>query len=220
LAFRNHGWDGVYEVLTFQEVIDLAKRKSREKGRTIGIYPETKHPTYFKSIGLPLESRLVEMLNRNGYTHPNSPVFIQSFELANLRELRKMTKVPLIFLLVEAKWQPYDFVVAGDTRAYGDLTKPEALAEIATFANGIGPYKRLIVPEGPDHRLLPPTSLVADAHRAGLRVHPYTFRDEPTFLAADYKLDPIAEYLQFYELGVDGLFRLCRALPRSRRRAR
>lgn len=206
LAFRNHGWDGVYEVLTFQEVIDIAKAKSREKGRTIGIYPETKHPTYFKSIGLPLEGRLVEMLNRNGYTQPTAPVFIQSFEVANLRELRTMTKVPLILLFEEAALQPYDFVAAGDKRTYGDLTKPAALAEIATFANGIGPYKRLIVPEGPDHRLLPPTSLVADAHRAGLRVHPYTFRDEPTFLAADYKLDPIQEYLQFFELGVDGLF--------------
>jgi len=206
LPFRNQGFNGVYEILTFQEVIDIAKRKSAETGHTIGIYPETKHPTYFKSIGLPLEARLVETLNRNGYTDPTSPVFIQSFEVANLRELRKMTKVRLILLFEDGPLQPYDFVVAGDPRTYLDLTRPAALAEIATFADGIGPYKRLILPEGSDRRLLPATSLIADAHRAGLRVHPYTFRDEPTFLAADYHNDPIREYLHFFELGVDGVF--------------
>jgi glycerophosphoryl diester phosphodiesterase len=104
------------------------------------------------------------------------------------------------------KLQPYDFVVAGDRRTYGDLMTSTELAVIGTYAHGIGPDKRSIVPQGFDAALLAPTGLVADAHRAGLVVHPYTFRDEPVFLASDYQLDPVKEYLQFYMLGVDGLF--------------
>jgi glycerophosphoryl diester phosphodiesterase len=206
LPFRNQGWNSVYEIPTFQEVIDLAKRRSRENGRVVGIYPETKHPSYFRSIGLALEPRLIKALAANGYTDPSAPVFIQSFEVQNLKELSKLTKVRLVQLMDDDELQPYDFIVAGDRRTYGDLMTPTALAEIATYAQGIGPSKRSIVPAGPGKALLTPTSLVAEAHKAGLVVHPYTFRDEPQFLAADYGLDPVKEYLQFYMLGVDGVF--------------
>jgi glycerophosphoryl diester phosphodiesterase len=206
LPFRNQGWNGVYEIPTFQEVIDLAKRKSQETGRVIGIYPETKHSTYFRSIGLALEPPLLKTLEANGYVTASAPVFIQSFEVQNLKDLSKLTKVRLIQLMEDNRLQPYDFVVAGDRRTYGDLQTPAALAEIATYAQGIGPFKRSIVPQGADKALLPPTSLVADAHQAGLLVHPYTFRDEPEFLAAEYRLDPVKEYLQFFALGVDGVF--------------
>ena len=106
----------------------------------------------------------------------------------------------------DGKLKPYDFVAAGDPRSYGDLMTPTGLAAIAAYANGIGPFKRSIVPQGANRSLLPPTSLVADAHKAGLVVHPYTFRDEPEFLAPDYGFDPVKEYLQFYRLGVDGVF--------------
>jgi len=106
----------------------------------------------------------------------------------------------------DGKLKPYDFVAAGDARSYADLMTPAGLAAIATYANGIGPFKRSIVPQGENRALLPATSLVADAHKAGLVVHPYTFRDEPEFLAPDYGLDPVKEYLQFYRLGVDGVF--------------
>ena len=206
LPFRNQGWNGVYEILTFQEVIDLAKRKSQEKGRLIGIYPETKHPSYFRSIGLALEPPLVKALEANGYTNADAPVLVQSFEVQNLKDLSKLTKVRLVQLMEDEKLQPYDFVEAGDRRTYGDLMTPTALSAIATYAYGIGPFKRSIVPQGSDGTLLPPNSLVGDAHRAGLVVHPYTFRDEPEFLARDYGLDPVKEYLQFYALGVDGVF--------------
>jgi glycerophosphoryl diester phosphodiesterase len=206
LAFRNQGWNGVFEVPTFQEVIDLAKRKSAEKGRVIGIYPETKHPSYFRSIALALEPPLVAMLAANGYDDARAAVFIQSFEVQNLRDLAKMTRVRLVQLMDDGSAQPYDFVASGDRRTYGDLMTSAGLAEIATYAQGIGPYKGSIVPVGGDKALLAPTSLVADAHRAGLVVHPYTFRDEPQFLAPDYRLEPIREYLQFYGLGVDGVF--------------
>jgi glycerophosphoryl diester phosphodiesterase len=206
LATRNQGWNGYYEIPTLQEVIDLAKRRGRETGRVIGIYPETKHPSYFRSIGLALEAPLIKALADNGYTDAGAPVFIQSFEVANLKDLSKLTRVRLVQLMDDDNLKPYDFVAAGDPRSYADLMTPAGLAAIATYANGIGPFKRSIVPQGANRMLLPPTSLVADAHKAGLVVHPYTFRDEPEFLAPDYGLDPVKEYLQFYGLGVDGVF--------------
>jgi glycerophosphoryl diester phosphodiesterase len=206
LPFRNQGWNGVYEIPTLQEVIDLAKRKSQATGRVIGIYPETKHPSYFRSIGLALEPPLIKALVANGYTDADAPVFVQSFEVQNLKDLSKLTKVRLVQLMADNKLRPYDFIVAGDRRTYGDLMTPTALVAVATYAQGVGPFKRSIVPQGPDMALLTPTSLVADAHKAGLVVHPYTFRDEPEFLAPDYRLDPVKEYLQFYMLGVDGVF--------------
>lgn len=205
LPFRDRSFDGRFEVPTFAEVLALARRRSGETGRTIGVYPETKHPTYFRSLGLPLEEPLLLALQEAGYRGRTAPVYIQSFEVGNLRELRKSTDLPLIQLL-EAAGQPWDFTVAGDIRTYRDLATPAGLAEIAAYADGIGPDKRGIVPSGPDGRLLPPTSLVADAHHAGLLVHPWTFRSDGPFLAPEYGGDPEREYHQFYSLGVDGLF--------------
>ncbi len=206
LDFRDQSHNGKFEVPTFEEVIDLALAKSRETGRAIGIYPETKHPTYLDSIGLSLEEPLVAALRAKGLDRADAPVFIQSFETANLKQLNGMTAVKLVQLMEAADRQPYDFVVAGDERTYGDLVTPQGLREIATYADGIGPYKRLIVPEGENKALKSPTNLVADAHAAGLLVHPYTFRNEAQYLARDYGGDPAAEYRQFFELGVDGLF--------------
>ncbi len=206
LPFRSHAHDGREAILTLQEVIDIAKRASAEFGRTIGIYPETKHPSYFRALGLPLEEKLVATLKANGYDAPDAPCFIQSFEYGNLQALRAMISTPTVFLMEGARQRPYDFVLAGDPRRYGDLTHPEELAKIAGFANGIGPTKRLIVPEHADRTLARPTTLVEDAHRAGLLVHPYTFRDDPVFLAPDYAGDPQEEYLQFFRLGVDAVF--------------
>jgi len=215
LPFRDQSFNGQDQILTFQEVIDIAKNASAKTGRTIGIYPETKHPTYFRSIGLPLEDRLVDILNKNGYTGPDAPVYIQSFEVSNLKYLNTKTDVPLVQLLdaidvgpdgklIETK--PYDFVASGDPRTYADLRTPQGLAEIATYADGIGPWKRMIVSVDANNKTLPPTTLVQDAHAAGLLVHPYTFRNEPGYLATDYNGSPQAEYDQFYNLGVDGLF--------------
>jgi glycerophosphoryl diester phosphodiesterase len=208
----NTAFDGLYQVPTFQEVIDLARRAG------VGIYPETKHPTYFDSIGLSLEQPLVATLNANGYRGPDAPIFVQSFEVANLKELNRRTRVRLV-QLIDATGRPYDFVVAGDPRTYADLVTPEGLAEIATYADGIGPNKNLIVPRDADGNLQPPTGLVGDAHRAGLVVHPWTFRRENNFLPADFRqgnpASPVylqamgdfpAELRLFYRLGVDGLF--------------
>jgi glycerophosphoryl diester phosphodiesterase len=205
LATRDHSLDGRFEVPTFEEVLALARRKSAETGRTIGVYPETKHPTWFRSLGLPLEERLITILHRSGYAGRSAPVFLQSFETGNLRALRRMTDLPIIQLL-EDEGQPWDLAAAGDPRTYRDLTTPEGLAGIAAYADGIGPSKRLIVPAGPDGKLGPPTPLVADAHRAGLAVHPWTFRSDPPFLAPEYGGDPGREYAQFFALGVDAVF--------------
>jgi glycerophosphoryl diester phosphodiesterase len=208
----NTAFDGLYQVPTFQEVIDLAKRAG------VGIYPETKHPTYFDSIGLSLEEPLLATLRANGLTGPRAKVFIQSFETANLRELRARTRLPLV-QLIDATGRPYDFVVSGDPRTYADLVTPAGLAEIATYADGIGPNKDLIVPRDSAGNLLEPTSLVRDAHRAGLVVHPWTFRRENNFLPLDFRQgnpaspeflrapgDLPAELRLFFRLGVDGVF--------------
>jgi glycerophosphoryl diester phosphodiesterase len=220
-------FDGQFEIPTFEEVIELAQQKSAETGRTIGIYPETKHPTYFDSIGLSLEEPLVATLEDNGYADADDPVFIQSFEVGNLEDLNELTDVPLIQLFDESEAQPYDFVESGDSRNYGDLLTPTGLAEIATYADGIGPWKRLIIPAEPvdrngdgqpddlngdgtisdgDKILQAPTSLIEDAHAAGLLVHAYTFRNEDFFLSPDYNGNPELEYEQFFGLGLDGLF--------------
>lgn len=209
LPFRDRSWNGRFEVPTFAEVLDLARRKSAETGRTIGVYPETKRPTYFRSLGLPLEEPLLADLDAAGFRGRDAAVYIQSFETANLKALRGRTDLPLIQLLDDGG-QPYDFEADGDPRndgvTYHDLATPAGLAGIARYADGIGPNKRLILPTGPDGHLLAPTSLVDDAHQAGLRVHPWTLRSEGPFLAPDYGGDPAREVEQFLELGVDGLF--------------
>ena len=210
--------DGRYRIPTLQEVIELARRESAARGRTIGIYPETKHPTYFRSIGLPLEEPLLRALEGAGWADATAPVFIQSFETGNLRELRGRTGVRLVQLLA-AEGAPYDLARRGDPRGYADLAAPAGLAEVAGYADGIGPAKELVVPRDPAGRSLAPTTLVADAHAAGLVVHPWTFRSENHFLPAELRRgdprdpafprghgDAAAEYRLFHALGVDGVF--------------
>ena len=208
----NTAFDGEYEIPTLQEVIDLAKAEG------VGIYPETKHPTYFDSIELPLEEPLVATLKANGLDKPSSKVFIQSFEVSNLQQLDTMIRVPLV-QLTSASGRPYDFTAKGDPRTYADITSASGLKDVARYADGLGPDKNQIVPRDAANRLKAPTTLVADAHRAGLRVHPYTFRPENNFLPEDFRAgDPASpEYLRargdqpaelalFYRLGVDGVF--------------
>jgi len=206
LTFRDQSCNGRFEIPTLQEVLDLAKQKTAGTGRTIGIYPETKCPTYFESMGLSLTKPLLKMLTAQGYTGANAPIFIQSFETAYLQDLRSQTDLPLIQLLGEREAKPYDFVVNGDPRTYSDLISPSELTNIAKYASGIGPHKRLIVPANADGWLQTPTCLIDDAHAAGLLVHPYIFRNEDCYLAPDYQGNPEREYEHFFKLGVDGLF--------------
>lgn len=206
LPFRNHFNDCQFEVPTLQEIIDLVKRKSTDTGHTIGIYPETKHPTYFDSINLSLEEPLIEILHANGYTSNNDPILIQSFEVENLKQLNEMTDLRLVQLLASSSMRPYDLIMKGDSRTYGDLTAPGELVKIAEYAEAIGPDKRLIVPVNQEEQLQPTTSLIDQAHAAGLLVHTWTFRNENQYLAPHYDGNPEAEYEQFFRLGVDGVF--------------
>jgi len=187
LEFRSHGWDGQFEVPTFDEVIQLAQQLGAELGRPIGVYPETKHPTYFRTIGLPLEDRLLAALDRRGWNTADAPVFIQSFE-TNLRDIRPKTKIKLIQLIER------------------NVPTDEELRTITSYADGIGPNTRLVIPAAPDGTLLPPNDLVARAHAAGLLVHVWTLRSEPVFLSKSYLGDPGAEFRQFRDLQVDGMF--------------
>jgi glycerophosphoryl diester phosphodiesterase len=206
---RNTIYNGRFEVPTFDEVLRLRERLSRELHREIGVYPETKHPSYFRAAGLPLEEPLLTALRRHGLNHADAAVFVQSFEAVNLRRLRDMgLRCPQVFL-ASATGTPF-----GDPRRYADYLTPAGLAEIATFADGIGPDKSLIIPRLADGALGTPTSLVADAHHTGLVLHPYTFRAENQFLPADYRTgaDPnaygraIEEQVTYLEAGIDGLF--------------
>jgi glycerophosphoryl diester phosphodiesterase len=214
LRQRNTIYDGRFEIPTFQEVIDLVKRLSREQHRQIGIYPETKHPTYFRSEGLPLEPGLVRALRRNGLDSRHAKVFVQSFEVGNLKALSHQLHVPLVQLFDSPNLRPFDLRSSGDPRTYGDLATDAGLREIATYADGVGPSKIYIVPRDATGASLPPTDFVQRAHRAGLLVHPYTFRNENSFLPLELRSGPdpaaygnaLAEYRQFYDLGVDGLF--------------
>lgn len=202
LAFRDHSNDGKFEIPTFKEILDLVKKQKR----VVGVFPETKHPTYFKSIGLPLEAALIKELKAHGLNKPRSPVFIQSFELTNLKQIKKMTKLPLIYLIDDPELVPYDNVMNNDKRTYKDMLSTESLKEISKTAYGIGPYKRYILPDNGKNEALQATDLIKQAHAVGLKVYPYTFRSEAQYLLKDYQGDPQKEYLQFFELGVDGLF--------------
>ena len=210
--------DGRYAVPTLDEVIALALAESAARGRPVGVYPETKHPTYFDSIGLPLDAKLVDALHRAGWRTAGAPVFIQSFETGNLRRIRAMTELRLVQLM-EAEGAPYDLARAGDPRGYADLATPAGLREVAGYADAIGPARSLLIPRDASGRLLAPTPLVADAHAAGLAVHPWTFRSENEFLPADFRRgdptsadfprlhgDAAAEYARFFALGVDAVF--------------
>jgi glycerophosphoryl diester phosphodiesterase len=241
-APRSTKFDGAFEIPTFAEVLDLARKESQRLGRTIGIYPETKHPTWHRANGLPLEERLVTLLNVAGYTSRSSPVIIQSFEIGNLKMLRGMTSVRLVQLLSaydnnidtgtpiylpnDPDSAPWDWISTGDPRNYSDMLTPTGLAEIAKYADGIGPWKRQIlgvkgidsngdgkaedingdgVVNEADGVTVVLSNAVADAHKAGLVVHPYTFRDDVP-MPRDYARDPGQEYRHLYALGVDGVF--------------
>ena len=240
LSDRDQSYNGKFQIPTFEEVLDLAKAEGTKAGRTVGVYPETKHPTYHAKLGLPLEDRLLAVLAKYGYTTKASPVIVQSFEVSNLKYLRTKTQVRLVQLvdandvnadgsmdLTAPYDKPYDFAVAGDSRTFASLLTPAGLKEIKTYADGIGPWKPYLIPskqvdankdgkpddlngdgkiDERDRVMMPATSVVKDAHAAGLFVHAYTFRNEAKRLSSDFKGDPKAEYKLFFNLGVDGVF--------------
>ncbi|MFB7541199.1 glycerophosphodiester phosphodiesterase [Streptomyces zaomyceticus] len=211
---ENTLYDGRWTIPTFEEVLRWADEEGRRRGREIWLHVETKHPTYFRSLGLGLEERLAGLLRRYGRHRANSPVFLQSFEPSSIQRLAKLVDSPGVVLLSGANSRPWDFVRAGDPRTVADLVTPEGLRWIASYARGIGPTLDLVIPKDASGRLGDPTTLVRDAHAQGLILHPYTHRNENSFLPADFRrgTDPTAygdsfgALKRYLETGIDGIF--------------
>lgn len=210
---QNTAYDGQFQVPTLQEVIDLARSRRTCDGRVVGLYPETKHPSYFDSLGLSLEEPLVRTLHAAGYHGPRAAVYIQSFEVSNLQALNRMTQLPLAQLL-DCAGKPWDFTAQGDPRTYAQLATPAGLDFIRTYADGIGACKNVLIPRDASNNLSTPTPVIADAHARGLLVHAWTFRRENQFLPASYRSGPdpnapgdlAGEITVFLQAGMDGFF--------------
>ncbi|MFK4541851.1 glycerophosphoryl diester phosphodiesterase [Streptomyces tendae] len=215
-ANRPHNtlYDGRWEIPTFEEVLRWQNEQTRRRGKQVWIYPELKHPTYFRKLGLGTEERLARLLRKYGKDRKNSPVIVQSFEPTSIQRMNKLVGNPLAVLLSGANSRPWDFVETGDPRTTADLVTPEGLKEIASYAQGIGPTLDLIVPKDSAGRLTEPTTLVRDAHRAGLILHPYTMRNENPFLPADFRKgsdpdaygDVFGAFRTYFATGIDGIF--------------
>ncbi|MEV6327406.1 glycerophosphodiester phosphodiesterase [Streptomyces sp. NPDC051909] len=211
---KNTLYDGRWAVPTFEEVLRWAELEGRRRGRPVWLHVETKHPTYFRSIGLALEERLARLLRRYGRHRADSPVFLQSFEPGSIQWLAKLVDSPRVVLLSGAATRPWDFVEAGDPRTVADLVTPAGLRWIASYAQGIGPTLDLILPRDASGRLGAETTLVRDAHAQGLILHPYTQRNENTFLPAEYRRgtdpnaygDAFGALKRFFATGIDGIF--------------
>lgn len=239
-AERPQEFNGKFKIATLDELITLAKSKSTTT-RQIVVYPETKNPSYHKSIGLPLEDKLIAAIKQAGWNSKDAPIIVQSFEPSSLKYLRSQGMLVKLVQLIDADDvdlatgkltfaapydRPFDWFLSGDKRLYSDMVTPSGLAEIKTYADGIGPWKPYIISVkgklGADGKVLDangdgkvnyadassqaPSSLISDAHKLGLFVHAYTFRNEKRRIPFDFNGQPKDEYKAFYRLGLDGLF--------------
>ncbi|MGL5826722.1 MAG: glycerophosphodiester phosphodiesterase family protein [Nocardioides sp.] len=216
----NTTYDGHYEVPTFTELLELRERWSEQYGRVIGIIPEIKHSTYLRGLGFDPEAATVRAIEHAGLNRAEAPLWIQSFEVSTLLALRtRYGYRAKQLLLAEDGSAPYDLVAAGDPRSYADLCTAEGLGELAARIDGIGPEKVMVIPRRSDNTLAEPTNLVADAHRAGLLVLPWTFRAENHFLPNDMRVRDAhgvlsssalgradEEALAYFDAGIDGMF--------------
>ena len=221
-------YNGMFQVATFEEIIDFVAAEAAARGRVIGIVPELKHSTYFASVGLPLEDRFLAILGAHDYTRRN-PVEIQSFEVANLRYLRgklgRRANLRIMQLVIGQDVRPMDVAAAGGKLTFAQMCTPAGLREIAQYADVVAPPTRTIIPLKKDGSLDAPSAFVDDAHRAGLRVEPWTFRPENQFLAADFRdggslqarneAGSIAEMKRYIAAGLDGFFTDDPALGRA-----
>ena len=209
----NLAHDDQYAIPTLQEVLDLAKTASIKLGRSIGVYPEIKHSSYHSSIGLPIENALVKTLAANGLNEASAPVFIQSFEVANLRYLRTITRVKLVQLLLGGS-RPWDFSNTGNAQTYADMATPRGLHQIADYAQVVAPNKSYVMRGLAKGAPTQPSSFVQEAHDVGLLVHPWTFRAENAFLPETYRRGrersnlgfAAEEIAAFLRAGIDGFF--------------
>jgi glycerophosphoryl diester phosphodiesterase len=219
----NTQFDGDFTIPTFEEVLSFVratnerfKNDARRMGKTtyrqIGVYPETKHPTYHRSLGFAMEEAVVDALRAQRFIDPKL-VFIQSFEVSNLQRLNRLTRLPLV-QLINSSGKPYDFVVSGDPRTYADMVTLAGLSEIASYADGIGVNKNVLFPRDANGAISQPSPVIANAHRFGLIVHGWTFRAENQFLPTNFRSgsnpndfgDMAGEITLFLSAGMDGFF--------------
>ncbi|MFI9567530.1 glycerophosphodiester phosphodiesterase [Streptomyces rishiriensis] len=215
-ANRPHNtlYNGRWEIPTFEEVLKWQDEQTRKRGKQVWIYPETKHPTYFRKLGLGLEERVAKLLHKHGKDRKSSPVILQSFEPTSIQRLNKLVDNPLVVLLSAADSRPWDFVETGDPRTVADLITRAGLREIAGYAQGIGPTLDLVIPKDAAGNLTRPTTLVKDAHAVGLVLHPYTMRNENPFLPANFRKgtgadaygDSFGAFRTYFATGIDGVF--------------
>ncbi|WP_037488505.1 glycerophosphodiester phosphodiesterase [Sphingomonas phyllosphaerae] len=216
---ESRSYDGQFQIVTLDEVIDFATAEAAARGRTIGLVPELKHSTYFASVGLPVEDRFLAVIAAHAYTR-RAPVQLQSFEVANLRYVRgkrpKGGNLRLVQLIGDPAQRPADVAKAGSALDYRTMVSSAGLREMARYADIVAPNTRMLIPLAADGRLGAPTTLVADAHAAGLEVCPWTFRPENRFLAADFRstagpdarhdAGSVAEMRRYIALGIDSFF--------------
>lgn len=215
---QNTQYNDLYTIPTLEQIIELADAHYKKTGKIVGLYIETKHPSYFSqpSINLAMEDKLLSTLSKYTYTRDIAPVYLQSFEVKNLKYLREqldlhksIKHVKIIQLFDSKKNLPAD----GSTQTYGEMATAEGLKLVAAYADGVGPSKTYIVP---NTEPATPTSFVKDAHAVGLKVHPYTLRPEneflPNYLDCNAQLEQrcesgaLKEYEIFFKAGVDGIF--------------
>lgn len=223
-AFRpdNTQYNDKFAIPTLEQIIELADQHYQKTGKIVGLYIETKHPTYFQKLNLNLEDPLLKTLAKYKYTREIAPIYLQSFEVSNLKYfkdqliLHKTLKNAKIIQLFDDKSKsPADFVAQNITKTYADLATAQGLKEVAQYANGVGPSKSYIFNEA----YTAPSSFVTDAHAVNLKIHPYTFRPENNFLASNLKCSlavedaakrcetgAAKEYEMYFKAGVDGVF--------------
>ncbi|TVZ51802.1 glycerophosphodiester phosphodiesterase [Dokdonia sp. Hel_I_53] len=224
---RPHNYDDQFEIPTFEEIIALLKAYKKKSGKEIGIYPELKHPTFHKQLGLEMEDRFLNQLLKAEYTRRDSKIYVQCFEVKTLQYLRRKTSVKLVQLIgasgynqngdlrfkkldgsYDSSGQPYDFYVENDKRDYSFFATPKGMEFMATYADGVGPWKPFVVSVARDLVAHPKSLIATDfvelAHKSKLEVHPYTFKNEDQQWSSNE--EPTQEYLKFFEAGVDGVF--------------
>lgn len=216
----NTQFNDLYSIPTLDEIIDLANQHYKKTGKVIGLYIETKHPTYFKTLNLSLEDPLLKTLTKYEYSQKIAPIYLQSFEVENLKYLKQqlaalksVQRAQLIQLYDSSSSQPADAVAKGAKTTYADMATAQGLKDVAQYANGVGPAKSYIFR---NTDMTQTTAFVTDAHLAGLKVHPYTFRPENNFLPQSLRcsarLDErcasgsIKEMKLYFQAGVDGIF--------------
>lgn len=215
---RGTAFDGEFRIATLDEIVEFLVQQARRSGRGIGLAPEIKHGSYFRGIGLPMEERLLDTLRGNPYTNV-APILVQSFETANLRQLRarigRQSNIRLLQLLDDAQAMPADVALSGGDLTYAKMMTPAGLRGIAGYADAIGVERRTLLPVDAQGRPGAPTPLIADAHAAGLQVVAYTFRPENPFLPPALRQGPadarnpqgsVAEIRAYLQAGIDAFF--------------